>query len=263
MLLTCKENMIRAAHVTEACAVVKEAGFDGIDFMGGTLRDRLAEARHALRDTGLVASSVYGQLGKAGTSLIDQTAHERARSLDLFKERIETTAEIGAQQLIFVPRFGKPALREEAAEWILITMLEELADWAKDIPVTLVMEPLNRNESQFLYNPLHALTITEAVNRPNVKTMVDTYHMHVEGQDIPGQIKTLDRAIAIVHASDTERKLPGAGEIDFRPVLQALHSINYQGPVGYECKEASLADLQASVSYVKGLWTEIITLEVQ
>ncbi|TDF98119.1 sugar phosphate isomerase/epimerase family protein [Paenibacillus piri] len=256
MLLTCKENMIRAAHVSEACAIIKEAGFDGIDFMGGTMKQQLAEARQALRDTGLATSAVYGQLGQAGSSLIDQTAWERARALDLFKERIEAAAEVGAGQLIFVPRFGIPSLRAEAAEWILVTMLEELGEWAADIPVTLVMEPLNRNESQFLYDPLHALRITEAVDRSNVKTMVDTYHMDVEGQDMSALIRELDDAIAVVHASDTERKLPGLGEIDFRTVVQALKSIGYNGPVGFECKEADAADLKASVSYLRKLWAE-------
>lgn len=257
MFLTCKENMIKAANITEVCRIVREAGFSGIDFMGGKLKDNLSESKNALLETGLSPAAVYGQLGKAGSSLIDQTAAERAASLDLFKERIELTAEVGAQRLIFVPRFGTPALRPEGAEWVLITMLDELLEWAADIPVTLVMEPLNRNQSQFLHDPLKALRITQAVNRPNLRTMVDTYHVHVEGQESANLILQLQSAISIIHISDSERKLPGRGSIDFLSVLKALKTIGFDGPIGFECNEAGAEELKASVAYLKELWAKL------
>ncbi|ANE45915.1 hypothetical protein SY83_05990 [Paenibacillus swuensis] len=257
MLLTCKENMIQGLNMSEVCRKVKDAGFDGIDLMGGVLKQQLIEVKSALRDTGLVSAAVYGQLGKAGSSLIDLTAAARVQALDLFKERIELAAEVGAGRLIFVPRFGKSELRPEASDWVLITMLDELAEWAAGIPVTLIMEPLNRRESEFLHDPLKGLALVSEVGRPNVKTMIDTYHMFVEQQDVTDVTAQLGSALGLVHLSDSERKLPGQGVVDFQQVLHVLHKVRYDGPLGFECKEAGLTELHTSVAYIKELLADV------
>jgi sugar phosphate isomerase/epimerase len=232
---------------------VSNAGFAGIDLMGASLKGNIAEAKAALAETGLRPATVYGQLGKAGTSLVDQTAAERAQSLDLFKERLEATAEVGADKMIFVPRFGDPALRPEALEWVLITMLDELAEWAKDMSVTLVMEPLNKGETRFVYDPLVALRIVKTVNSPRVQSMVDTYHMAVENQDMVERIRQTGEHLAIVHLSDTSRALPGQGQIDFATVLRTVKEIGYEGPMGFECKAAAEEDLRKSVNFLNDI----------
>lgn len=254
MFLTCKENMIQADSPLERYQIIAESDFFGVDLMGGELGHHLAQVKSALSETGLKAASVYGQLGQAGTSLIGRTAAERAHSLDLFKKRIEATAEVGAEKMIFVPKFGDMEIRREAAEWMLITMLDELATWAKDIPVTLVMEPLNSKETRFLYDPQFAVRIVEKVNSSKVETMVDTYHMEVEQQDMELMIRETGHHLAIVHLSDVDRLLPGQGRIDFQGVLRALREIGYEGPIGFECKAATLNELKASVHLLQNIW---------
>ncbi|MBB6732330.1 sugar phosphate isomerase/epimerase family protein [Cohnella zeiphila] len=260
MYLTCKENMLPEGTLLEKCLMAKQAGFDGIDWMGGALRSRLDEAKKALRETGLAVGAVYGQLGQKGSSLIEATAAERASVLDLFKERLEAAAEVGAGRLIFVPRFGDAELKPEAADGVLLAMLDELAEWASDLPVALVMEPLNRKESRYLHDPLRALELCRTLGRPNVRTMIDTYHMAEEKQDIAGAIGRLPPYLGLAHLSDTGRGLPGEGGIDFGDVLRAFHAAGYDGPLGYECREAGPAELKRSVDWVRelapDLWTE-------
>jgi sugar phosphate isomerase/epimerase len=249
--------MVKAGSLAEICEITVQAGFKGIDFMGAELGQKLAEAKAAIANTGLIPSSVYGQLGAPGTSFVDLTAADRASAIDAFKERIEATAELGSSKLIFVPRMKPPHIRMEAADWVLITMLDEIAEWMKDIPVTLVLEPLNRKETPYIFDPLHGQRIIDLLGSPKVRTMVDTYHMEMEGQDMIERIRKIGGDMGLVHLSDTSRALPGKGQIDFPAVLKALKEIGYQGPMGFECKPATGEQLKESVDYLNGIMNSL------
>jgi len=63
--------------------------------------------------------------------------------------------------------------------------------------------------------------------------------------------------LGLVHLSDSERKLPGQGGIDFYPVLRTIRRIGYEGPLGFECAEADAAALRGSVEWLNGIWSRL------
>ena len=61
-----------------------------------------------------------------------------------------------------------------------IANIRELADIAADYDITLGMEVLNRFEGYMMNTAAEAVDFVSKVDRPNVKVMLDTFHMNIE-----------------------------------------------------------------------------------
>ena len=260
MLLSCAEQVLGDRPLADKLAIVREAGFDGFDVRWSTLAD--PAARRILADSDLPIGALYSQM--RDPSLLAASAEERARAVDGVVERAEAAVAIGAPTLIVVPIFGAARLRgfdpvldlEQVETALLLATLAELAERVAALPVTITIEPLNRDQTHFLVEPAQAAKLCAAVGAEKIATMVDTYHCEREGQDIVAQIEATGEYLDLVHLSDTDRKLPGDGTIDFGPVLAALRARDYEGWMGYECRAVDdPADLARSVEYVRGLRT--------
>lgn len=252
MFLTCQEKIVQGDTFLERARTVAEAGYAGIDLMGQGLKGRVAEVKEAVLETGLQTPAVYSQLGP-NARLLDQNSAVRVQALDVLKERLEAAAEVGADYVVFVPKRSE-TVRDEAQVWLLVTILDELTAWLNDMPVTLVLEPLNREETDFLTDPEEAARIVRLVHHPRLKTMVDTYHMELESQNIPETIRNIRDVLGLVHLSDTGRSLPGRGQVDFSAVLTALQAVGYSGPMGLEGGGPyGRDDLKTCADYLKSL----------
>ena len=256
MNITCQEKMVEGETFADRARAVAEAGFAGIDLMGQGLESRVEEVKRVVAETSLKTPAVYSQLGKDGR-LLDQSSSARARVFKTLQERVTTTADVGADFLVFVPKPSK-SVRDEAREGLLVTILDELVAWARDLPVTVVLEPLNKKETDFITDPRVAASVVRLVDSPRLKTMVDTYHMELEGQDMPGLIRELHPDLGLVHLSDTGRTLPGEGNVNFREVLSALKEVGFAGPLGLEGGGPYSAErLKRCADYLKGLWADV------
>lgn len=261
MLLSCAEQLLGDRPLGERLGLIQEAGFDGIDVRWATVADRAAVREIAAHD--LPVGAVYGQLRDPG--LLSRTAAERAEAIDRAVERAGVAAELGATTLIVVPIFRDAVLRgfdsimgtEDLETAVLLASLDELAERLADLPVTVVLEPLNGDQTHFLLDPARGAVLCDAVGSPRIATMVDTYHCEKNGQDIPAAIAATGAQLALVHLSDTDRKLPGEGQIDFGSVLDALRARDYEGWMGYECRKVDdIEPLRRSVDHVRDLWTQ-------
>lgn len=258
LLLSCAEQMLGDRPLDQKLAAIREAGFDGVDVRWSTLADPAARATLAAAD--LPVGAVYSQLRDPG--LLSRTAAARARALDALVERAMVAASVGARNLIVVPIFGPPHLPDFAPiatvasveTALLLAALNEIADRIADVPIVLAIEPLNAAETHLLTDPTTAATICTAIGSPRIATMVDTYHCARNGQDSAAQIAAVGDHLALVHLSDTDRRLPGEGAVDFRSPLAALRRCGYDGWLGFECRPGSTAeDLARSVRHIRAL----------
>jgi D-psicose/D-tagatose/L-ribulose 3-epimerase len=115
-----------------------------------------------------------------------------------------------------------------------VASMKEAAKFAEDNQVFLNMEVVNRFE-QFLINTCEeAVAYVEAVGSPNVKVMLDTFHMNIE-EDFAGEaILTAGDKLGHFHIGENNRKPPGYGHIPWTEIGAALRKINYQGHVVME-----------------------------
>ena len=100
----------------------------------------------------------------------------------------------------------------------------------------LVLEPLNRYETDIVVDIAEGLALIEAVGCPNVGLLLDTFHANIEEPSLAG---TLRQAMAAgrlwhVHLGDSNRLAPGMGHIDFGAIVGTLAEIGYTGYLSAE-----------------------------
>jgi sugar phosphate isomerase/epimerase len=113
---------------------------------------------------------------------------------------------------------------------------------------------------EFVHDIPEALELLDAVARPNVCLLVDSFHWYTSHGDV-GQLKHLTAdQVGYVHINDAveavdvddqlddRRRLPATtGLIDIAGFLKALDSIGYDGPVAVEPFDARLTRLAPAV----------------
>lgn len=262
MRLSYAVQLLGDRPLTERLQLLVRAGLDGVDLPASALTEPDTHAR--VRDSGLPVGAVYSQVRDPG--LLSARNSERAAAVDQIVARAEAAAGIGASVLIVVPLFGEaklsayetildPATSETA---VLLAGLTELAERVRDLPLTITLEPLNPAETHFLTDPTRAAQLCRAIDSPHIATMVDTYHCHRSEQDISEKIADVGVQLSLVHLSDSDRRLPGEGSIDFAEVLRTLDRRGYAGWLGLECKHDGDDDaIVRSVAYLRSLREQV------
>jgi D-psicose/D-tagatose/L-ribulose 3-epimerase len=119
---------------------------------------------------------------------------------------------------------------DKSGDWKrAIKNIAEVANIAADCDVTLGLEVLNRFEGYLLNTCEEAVAFVNEVNHPNVKIMLDTFHMNIEEDNIPNAIRLAGDKLGHLHLGEGNRKLPGNGSMPWNEIALALRDINYQG----------------------------------
>ena len=112
--------------------------------------------------------------------------------------------------------------------------VREIAKVAEDCGVNYCLEVLNRFENYLLNTAEEAVEFVKQVDHPNVKVMLDTFHMNIEEDSIGGAIRTAGSYLGHLHTGECNRKVPGKGRTPWREVGEALRDIGYTGNVVME-----------------------------
>src|SRR6185295_6777824 len=112
--------------------------------------------------------------------------------------------------------------------------IEELAPLAARKKQILLIEPLNRYETNLLNTVQQGLEFLSTLKSDNVRLLLDVFHMNIEEQNIPQVIRLAGPAVGHVHFADSNRRAVGFGHIEYPHILQALRDINYAGYLSAE-----------------------------
>ncbi|QPH41080.1 sugar phosphate isomerase/epimerase family protein [Pedobacter endophyticus] len=118
--------------------------------------------------------------------------------------------------------------REKAsADFVLLG--KKLAQIAAKHKVTIVLENLERTETNFITSLKEAAAIVKAINHPGLKLNADIFHM-MRQQEPPSDIVDAGNLVVLSELAEVEKRtLPGVMGDDFKPYLYALKKINYKG----------------------------------
>jgi sugar phosphate isomerase/epimerase len=233
------EECIRLSR--EAGAECVEVIYDVPHFKPGFDRDRLLGLKELLESYGLKASvhASFWDLNPA-------SHHPELWKLSLNQVRwsIEACRTLGGE--ITVVHFGKCPLPEvgeflEGAKRRYREFLSSCLPYAGDRGVTLALENAGRDPHS--YPPTIEDLRQLVLELEGLKVTLDTGHAHLlerragrraTGSSIAEHVRNLKGHLVHLHVHDNRGRQddhlpPGDGEMNFRPVVEALREIGYDG----------------------------------
>jgi len=122
----------------------------------------------------------------------------------------------------------------ESARENFLRVINLVSDIAAAHRLKIAIEPLNRNECNFVNTLAEAAQICEAIGRENVGCLADLYHIYKNGEDM-ADICRYGEHIIHTHIAkrDDSRSVPS--RLDFADFNSALDGIGYSGRMSLEC----------------------------
>ena len=210
-----------------------ELGYQGIELALSRSSDvnplKLAKC---LSDNRIEVSAISTGLvyAKEGLSLLETP--EAATSL--FKELIDIASDFGKKVNIGRSRGFKKELSIDEAAMKLKKILEPLVLYASSKGVSLMLEPVNRYEIDWISSVPEGAYVLEQMGLNDVGLMPDVFHMNIEDRSIPESLVEYKQHILYVHVADSNRHAPGWGHLDFQSIFAALKKAGFDGWVGVE-----------------------------
>ncbi len=115
-----------------------------------------------------------------------------------------------------------------------VRSMRTVADIALEYGIALYMEALNRFEG-YLINDVHeAIAYVNAVDKTNVKILLDTFHMNIEEESFEKAILAAGQRLGELHLGEPNRRPPRQGRMPWQRIIAALEEIDFDGPVVME-----------------------------
>lgn len=260
-------------------------GFDILEVATGAFWQENAgffrELGQAAKDNGMRLTGGYGPRPEHNLASQDTAAVEKAFAFyaDMFcKMELAGIDRLGGALYSYWPVDFSVPMDKPGDTARSVERMKRLADMAADHGITLNMESLNRFEGYLINECYECVDYVKAVDKPNVKVMLDTFHMNIEEDSIPDAIHLAGGLLGHFHVGEANRRPPRPGtRMDWAAIGQALKDIHYQddvvmepfvtmgGQVGRDISiwrdlshgatEAELdKDAAGSVAYLRELW---------
>ncbi|MDF2685299.1 MAG: Xylose isomerase protein barrel [Clostridia bacterium] len=126
--------------------------------------------------------------------------------------------------------------RNKAIEQIY-EFLEICARQGEQNEIYIVIEPLNKSETNIINTVTEGLEYVEAINKSYVRLLADSYHFYKENEDLSVLNKAAPYLKHIHIAEPYNRTYPGdeGGEY-LKKFIHTLDNIKYTGNISIECK---------------------------
>jgi D-psicose/D-tagatose/L-ribulose 3-epimerase len=228
---------------------VADMGYDGVEIPFNDLEILDPRATALAREkagVGLTSCCVL----IPGTSITSTDSAERKIGIERLRRMVEITAEMGGDTVagpLYAPVRELTGRARTADEWKWgVEGLRDAAEHAGKAHVVLAVEPLNRFETHFLNTTEDAIKLVKAVDHPNIKVQIDTFHANIEEKNTPAAIRAAGPLLGHFHASESDRGVPGTGQVPWEDCFSALRDIDYKGWITIESFATGIVDLCAA-----------------
>lgn len=209
---------------------LKKAGYDGVEIpiIEGDYK-HYQKLAHAIKGAGLECTSTSTCM--PDKNIISNHPKVRLKGKDHIKWAIEMSAILGSQMIggpihsapgVFSGNMPTQTELQYAAE-----NLFECGEFAASLGQKLGLEYLNRFESYLVTNVEQTKELVKMINLPNVGIHYDTHHAHYEEYSVSEAIALGDSDIFHVQLSESNRGLPGKGQVNWLETFNALKQIGY------------------------------------
>ena len=241
----CNE-MFENWNLEDVMESAKSIGYDGVEIAPFTICDNVkevsAEGRKDIAEkAGSIGIDIVGLhwllVKPEGLYINHPDESIRRETYQYLQELTRFCGDIGGKVMVI----GSPKQRN-VVEGITYERAWELAKdsfkrclpTAEEKGVTLCIEALAPEETDFINTVDEALRMVDEIDHPRFKAILDVKAMSTEGKDIPEIIRRAEGRFGHVHANDANKLGPGFGDTDFRPIAKALRDTGYDGYVSVE-----------------------------
>jgi len=289
----CNE-MFEARPMAEVCSIARRLGYHGIEIAPFTLApsatevspQQRREVRKVIQDHGLEVVGLHWLFAKTPSPLHlttpDQAVWQRTR--DYLAALLDLCSDLGGKVLVLgspkqrsipsvegVPPSNRghelaPAQAGDAratptyrAAWQrAVELLTSVLDQAKDLGLTICLEPLSPAETNFINTVAEGMKMVRQIDHPNFKIHLDVKAMCSEPTPVPAVIRSVKaKDIGHFHVNDPNLYGPGMGEVDYAPIAEAVREVGYDKWLSvevfkYDPDPETIA--QKSIDYLRRFW---------
>ena len=253
-------EVLPGKYLSEKFSNARKYGFDAVELPGRYLSDYYQELMEYKEKLPLPVSSI--SLGFKG-SLLSKDEKVRRECRNDIKRLLDLCADLGAVGLVMPPHLfidNVSVFTGKEADDMILEQLPDLAAYSAERSVHLMLEPVNRKETDYLYSIEHAVRLCEKVNNSGLAVTADWFHMSLEENNLPEALLRCGKWLKNFHISESpDRTEPAPGGLDFKAAFEVLERIRYTGYTVLECRGLSgAADdvLPQSLTYLKNLTGE-------
>ncbi|HED24320.1 MAG TPA: sugar phosphate isomerase/epimerase, partial [Firmicutes bacterium] len=200
-------------------ALAAELGFDGVELhLARASEVDGPDLLETCRAAGIAVSTIGtgGIFTRDGLQLITDDREVRERCAARLQELIDLGKVLRAAVIIgsargSIPRPDRAAIYERR----FLETLSRLAEYAGEKGVLLLIEAINRYETNYLNRAEDVLAMIAGAGYPNLQVHLDTFHMNIEEVSPADSIRRCGPALGHIHFADSNRRFPGAGHYSF------------------------------------------------
>jgi sugar phosphate isomerase/epimerase len=233
----------------ESIAKAKALGYDGVELAlrsadeidAGALSKILE--RHDMRVSAISTGQVFASLNQY---LTNPDENERNQAVKTLTDLAVLAKDFG--KIVNIGRargFYVEGVSPQYVETLFIDSLKRIAEVAARHNVTVIVEPVNRYEINFINNLDECARVLERARVENAGMMPDVFHMNIEDARIGESLIRYADQIKYVHLADSNRYAPGRGHLDFDEIFGAFEKMRYSGWVSAEMLPYPNADQAA------------------
>ena len=267
----CNETFAGWEHA-RVCDFVADLGYGGLEVAPFTLAGRItevsaerrAELRRDAEKAGVELIGLHWLLAKTeGFWLTSPDAEVRAATAEYLVELARACRDLGGSLLVL----GSPAQRkippshtaDQASDFAADTLTRILPALERH-QVVLCVEPLAPSETDFWQTAAEAEVMIRRLASPWVRLHLDVKAMSSEPRPVAETIRLHSEFLHHFHTNDANLRGPGFGSVDFRPILEALRQVGYEGWLSTEVFDYSPDPetiARQSIEYLRGIAARI------
>jgi sugar phosphate isomerase/epimerase len=246
--------------IPEGIAKAAEMGFDCVELhiRNPADFDPKALARNS-QESGVRIAAIGTGLDYSlnGLTFTSDDPSIRARAAERMREHIDLAAHFGAVVFLGLMR-GKCGTTARLPEYLdrLADQLVPLAAYADKMKVRMGLEPVAYYYSDMLNTTDETLDFLARPGLESIGLLLDTHHIFLEDKDMEASLRKCAGRIEHFHLSDSNRRSPGAGNVDFALAARTLDDLGYAGAVSLEILPAPSADeaARSGLAWMRETW---------
>jgi protein FrlC len=235
-------------------------GYDGIAVWGGRphmyrqdLHAQLPEIRDLLSEYNMQVCHVIPAQFRYPSLLASSNEKVRRDSVRYIMDNADNALLLGAPSVHVCAGFSLFDEPRERGWECLRRSICEILEYTRSTGLRVYIEPAHRFESNQILTLDDGLRMVREIGDPQLGILLDTGHLHVNGEDLAEGVAKLGPLLGHVDFDDNDgaadaHLAPGAGTIDFAPFVAALKGADYRGFIAAELGMAYALDPEPVVA---------------